>query len=198
MDYARWFTTKWGIFVSLHKLKSKNTFIGLIRYSTGAFSYSAVAYYGFLNIFLKTSQYAKSTISPLGLNYSCFIKFINLFWACFNLELVPKSYAKYARSAGTYVKLISWSEEKEQHKIELPTKSILFISSYCLVTVGICSNKYFRRYRIYGKAGVRRLLGIRPTVRGVAMNPIDHPHGGRTKSHSPEVTPWGKIAKLGK
>lgn len=47
-----------------------------------------------------------------------------------------------------------------------------------------------------GKAGINRNFGIRPTVRGVAMNPVDHPHGGRTKTNSPELTPWNKIAKL--
>ena len=49
-----------------------------------------------------------------------------------------------------------------------------------------------------GKAGRNRWLGVRPTVRGVAMNPVDHPHGGNTKTNSPEVSPWGWVAKRNK
>jgi large subunit ribosomal protein L2 len=48
---------------------------------------------------------------------------------------------------------------------------------------------------VVGKAGLNRNVNLRPRVRGVAMNAVDHPHGGRSKTNSPEVTPWGKIAK---
>jgi large subunit ribosomal protein L2 len=51
---------------------------------------------------------------------------------------------------------------------------------------------------LVGKAGININRGFRPTVRGVAKNPVDHPHGGRTKSNSPERTPWGRVAKFNK
>lgn len=60
--------------------------------------------------------------------------------------------------------------------------------------LGRNSNLRHKRERP-GKAGANRLAGIRPTVRGVAMNPVDHPHGGRTKTSQPEVSPWGWVAK---
>jgi len=101
---------------------------------------------------------------------------------------------KYSRSAGTFCKLVSVNLEKNYAKIILPTGNLKIISIYCLVSLGRSSNIFYKN-QFFSKAGYKRNLGIRPSVRGVAMNPIDHPHGGRTKSNSPEVTPWGKIAK---
>jgi large subunit ribosomal protein L2 len=73
-------------------------------------------------------------------------------------------------------------------KIQLPTGIIKVISMFCTATLGKASNKYhFKEF--YVKAGYFRKKGWRPSVRGVAMNPVDHPHGGRTKSVSPERTP---------
>ena len=71
------------------------------------------------------------------------------------------------------------------------------ISNDCFCTVGILSNKN-RKFRVLGKAGVSRWLGKRPKVRGVAMNPIDHPHGGgegKTSGGRPSVSLWGKLVK---
>lgn len=66
-----------------------------------------------------------------------------------------------------------------------------------IVTVGRASN-IDNLNNFFSKAGYKRKLNYRPNVRGVAMNPVDNPHGGRTKTNSPELTPWGKIAKIGK
>lgn len=63
-----------------------------------------------------------------------------------------------------------------------------------MVSLGRASNIFYKN-QFFSKAGYNRNLGIRPSVRGVAMNPVDHPHGGRTKTNSPEVTPWGKVTK---
>lgn len=106
----------------------------------------------------------------------------------FNLELKPGSCGKYSRAAGTFCKLISINLDKNYAKVILPTSKIKIISIYCLVSLGRASNIFYKN-QIFSKAGFFRNLGIRPSVRGVAMNPVDHPHGGRTKSNSPEVTP---------
>ena len=84
--------------------------------------------------------------------------------------------------------------DKNYAKIILPTNSIKIISFYCLVTLGRSSNIFYKD-QFLSKAGYSLNVGIKPTVRGVAMNSVDHPHGGRTKTNSPELTPWGKIAK---
>ena len=74
--------------------------------------------------------------------------------------------------------------------MRLPSGRIKSISDKCFGTIGTISNSQHSLIFL-GKAGRSRLLGTRPTVRGVAMNPVDHPHGGRTNGGRPSVTPWG-------
>lgn len=92
-----------------------------------------------------------------------------------NIEHRPDRGSSIARSAGTYGILLS--KLNNVATIRLPSKQIKEFSLDCRATVGMVSNIYHRD-TIIGKAGRSRLLGKRPTVRGVAMNPIDHPHGG--------------------
>jgi len=97
--------------------------------------------------------------------------------------------AQYARSAGTFCHLLQKQELKSL--IRLPSGLVCSVSNLSVGTLGIVSNVQ-HRFFILGKAGRSRLLGKRPHVRGVAMNPVDHPHGGRTKPGRPSVTPWGR------
>lgn len=99
------------------------------------------------------------------------------------------SFAKYAKAAGTHCQLLLKS--KTICKIRLPSSQIISIPSICFATFGSVSNVY-HRFIIIGKAGRNILKGFRPKVRGVAMNPVDHPHGGRTNGGCCWVTPWGK------
>ena len=71
---------------------------------------------------------------------------------------------------------------------------MLNLNYMCRATIGEVGNSEYFLLN-FGKAGSKRNLGIRPTVRGVAMNPIDHPHGGKTSGGRPSVTPWGKLTK---
>jgi large subunit ribosomal protein L2 len=105
-----------------------------------------------------------------------------------NLSLSTNSISKYARSAGTFCQLIQ--KTTEICKIKLPSGKILELSDTAYATVGEVSNKVFNTICL-GKAGVNRLRGFRPIVRGIAMNPVDHPHGGRANSGFVKVTPWG-------
>lgn len=106
-----------------------------------------------------------------------------------------KSKPLYARSAGTKCQLLQkgslWS------RIRIPSGKLVQVRSDATVTVGEISNNMNNLQNI-GKAGITRLKGRRPRVRGVAMNPIDHPHGGgegKTSGGRPSVTPWGKPTK---
>ena len=103
-----------------------------------------------------------------------------------------------SRSAGTFSQLI----EKTTNfgKIKLSSGQYITISVNCFATIGIVSNDFFILTTL-GKAGRSRWLNKRPKVRGVAMNPIDHPHGGgegKTSGGRSSVTPWGKPTKGGK
>jgi len=96
------------------------------------------------------------------------------------------------RSAGTFGQIVQ--KTLLICKIKLPSGRIKDFSIKSYATVGVVSNLQ-NNLVITGKAGTSRLLGNRPSVRGIAMNPVDHPHGGRTNGGMPSVTPWGKPTK---
>ena len=110
-----------------------------------------------------------------------------------NIELFPGKGAQIARSAGASVQLMA--KEGEMALLRMPSGEQRYVSVDCRATVGQVGNVDHENISL-GKAGRKRHMGIRPTVRGVAMNPVDHPHGGG-EGKSPigmpgPVTPWGK------
>ena len=108
-----------------------------------------------------------------------------------NIELKIGKGAQLARSAGTFAQLMS--KEGKYAQVKLPSSEVRMILMDCKATIGQVGNVDHENVSI-GKAGRSRWLGIRPHVRGVAMNPVDHPHGGgegRTSGGRHPVTPWG-------
>ena len=107
-----------------------------------------------------------------------------------NLSLKRLQKAKYIRSAGTRGQIIQ--KTLTESKIRLPSGSIVIVSNEAVGTIGISSNVK-HKLTVTGKAGRNRLRGIRPSVRGIAMNPVDHPHGGKSNGgRTGGVTPWAK------
>ena len=112
-----------------------------------------------------------------------------------NIELKPGKGAQLARSAGTYARIMA--KENKMISLKLPSSEIRMVSENCLATLGTVGNKTHENIKI-GKAGRSRWLGRRPKVRGVVMNPVDHPHGGgegKTSGGRHPVSPWGTPAK---
>ena len=112
-----------------------------------------------------------------------------------NVEMKPGKGAQIARSAGAYVQLVG--KDQGYAQLRLMSGELRLIRSECMATIGAVSNADQQNTNL-GKAGRNRWLGKRPSVRGVAMNPIDHPHGGgegRTSGGRHPVTPWGKPTK---
>lgn len=112
-----------------------------------------------------------------------------------NVELKPGKGAQLARSAGSYAQLVGKSGGYVL--VKLRSGEVRQIPSTCMATIGSVSNPDHQNTKI-GKAGRNRWLGRRPHVRGVAMNPVDHPHGGgegKTSGGRHPVTPWGKPTK---
>ena len=112
-----------------------------------------------------------------------------------NVEMKPGRGGQIARSAGTYVQLVG--RDAGQALLRLTSGEVRMVRAECMATIGAVSNPDQGNIKL-GKAGRKRWLGKRPTVRGVAMNPIDHPHGGgegRTSGGRHPVTPWGKPTK---
>src|SRR5215470_5504680 len=111
-----------------------------------------------------------------------------------NVELQPGKGGQLCRSAGTGAQLVA--KEGEMAHVKLPSGEIRLIHQTCLATIGQVGNLDHENVTV-GKAGRSRWRGIRPTVRGTAMNPVDHPMGGgegRGKGNHP-MTPWGKPTK---
>ncbi len=112
-----------------------------------------------------------------------------------NVELKPGKGGQLARSAGTYVQLVG--RDQGYSILRLASSEVRLVLSTCMATVGSVSNPDNQNTKD-SKAGRRRWQGKRPHVRGVAMNPIDHPHGGgegKTSGGRHPVTPWGKPTK---
>ncbi len=112
-----------------------------------------------------------------------------------NIEFKPGKGGQMVRSAGGFAQLLA--KEGGYAALRLPSGEVRRVSLECYATVGQVGNEDHENVRL-GKAGRSRWLGIRPTVRGVAMNPIDHPHGGgegRTSGGRHPVTPWGVPTK---
>jgi large subunit ribosomal protein L2 len=111
------------------------------------------------------------------------------------VEMQPGKGAQIARAAGTSVQLLA--REGNYAQLRLRSGEIRRVHVDCRATIGEVGNEE-NNLRSIGKAGAQRWRGIRPTVRGVAMNPIDHPHGGgegRTGTKRDPVSPWGQYAK---
>ncbi len=112
-----------------------------------------------------------------------------------NIELKPGKGGQIARAAGTYAQFVG--RDGGYAQIRLSSGELRMVRQECMATVGAVSNPDNSNQNI-GKAGRNRHKGIRPSVRGVVMNPIDHPHGGgegRTSGGRHPVTPWGKPTK---
>jgi large subunit ribosomal protein L2 len=123
------------------------------------------------------------------------LKYIPVGFFVHNIEITPGSGGTFVRSAGTAAQLMAKADEYAT--LKMPSGEIRLIHQNCWATVGTLGNADFKNISI-GKAGRSRHRGIRPTVRGMAMNPVDHPHGGgegRSKSGSHPRSPWGKGAK---
>ena len=109
-----------------------------------------------------------------------------------NVELKPGHGGQMARSAGTYVQLVG--RDQGNALLRLASGEVRMVKAECMASIGAVSNPDQQNVSI-GKAGRSRWLGIRPSVRGIAMNPVDHPHGGRTNGGMHWVTPWGISTK---
>jgi len=123
------------------------------------------------------------------------IKNIPIGTEVYNIEILPMAGGKLARSAGSSAKVMGI--EGKYVAVKMPSKELRKINKECFASIGALS-RADHRYRVIGKAGLKRHMGIRPTVRGSAMVPADHPHGGGEGRAGIGMkhpkTPWGKIA----
>jgi len=111
-----------------------------------------------------------------------------------NIEFLPGKGGQIARAAGTYAQLMA--KEGRHALLRMPSGELRRVVVKCMATIGMVGNEEHSN-EIHGKAGRKRWLGVRPAVRGMTMNPVDHPMGGgegRSKGHLPQ-SPWGQPAR---
>ena len=177
-----------GILINIEYDPNRNSYIGAI------YNYSSSKYfYILLPKNLKIGDIIKSgTISENKLGHSVKLSNIPIGSYLHNIALKKNSKGVLTRSAGTFSLLIE--KLSNYARIKLSSGEHRLIPNYCYATLGTVSNENFFLRKI-GKAGRSRWLNKRPIVRGVAMNPVDHPHGGgegKTSGGKVKRTPWGK------
>jgi len=123
------------------------------------------------------------------------LSFVPVGTSVHNIEMKPGKGGQIARAAGAFAQLVG--KLSGQAQLKMRSGEIRVVPLDCRATIGVVSNADHQNIN-YAKAGRSRWLGVRPSVRGVAMNPVDHPHGGgegRTSGGRHPVTPWGKSTK---
>ena len=169
---------------------NRSAFIALIKYSDGDLNYIICPQKIKIGDKVLSSDKAEIKVG------NCLsLKNIPVGTIIHNLELKPGKGAQMLRSAGTFGQLAS--KDFEYAQIKLASGEIRAVRVECRATIGMVSNPDQKNIKL-GKAGRNRWLGVRPSVRGVAMNPVDHPHGGgegRTSGGRNPVSPWGLSAK---
>lgn len=175
--------------VSIEYDPNRSAHIALLHYLDGVKSY-ILCPQG-----LKVGQLVTaSEVPPYKVGNAMKLKNMPLGSVIHNIELQPGKGAKLVRSAGLSAQLVAKSGGYAT--IKLPSTEVRMIKEDCKATFGALSNAE-HNLRVEGKAGRKRWKGIRPTVRGTVMNPVDHPHGGgegKSKGNHP-MTPWAEITK---
>jgi large subunit ribosomal protein L2 len=187
VDFKR---SRWDIPAVVERLEydpNRTAFIALIKYQDGEMSYIIAPQRLEVGDTVITS--ATADIKP---GNTLPLKSIPVGTIIHNIELKPQKGAQMVRSAGTYAQLVG--RESGYAQIKLASGELRKVQDTCLATIGAVSNPD-KMNEVSSKAGRTRHQGVRPTVRGVVMNPVDHPHGGgegKSSGGRHPVTPWGK------
>lgn len=190
IDFKR---RKFDVTATVERLEydpNRTAFIALVRYEDGEQAYILAPQR--LSVGAKVVSGEKVDIQP---GNAMPLKSIPVGTIVHNVEMKVGKGGQLARSAGTYAQLIGRDTGNAQ--LRLSSGEVRLVSELCMATIGAVSNPDQQNINI-GKAGRKRWMGVRPSVRGVAMNPVDHPHGGgegRTSGGRHPVTPWGKPTK---
>ena len=190
IDFLRAVRDIEGVVKTLEYDPNRNVHIGLVVYKSGQKRYILLP----TGVTVGSVVIAGQKVDPKVGN--CLpIRQIPVGFFIHNVEITQGSGGKLARSAGTSIQIIGKGDEYAT--LKMPSGEVRMLPLDCWATVGVLSNEDYKNIS-WGKAGRTRQRGFRPTVRGMAMNPVDHPHGGgegKSKSGSHPMTPWGKGCK---
>jgi large subunit ribosomal protein L2 len=190
VDFKR---RKWDMAATVERIEydpNRSGFIALVRYEDGTLSYILAPQR--LAVGDKVVAGARVDVKP---GNAMPLSGMPIGTIIHNVEMKPGKGGQIARSAGAYVQFVG--RDGGYAQLRLASGELRLVRQECMATVGAVSNPDNSNQNL-GKAGRVRHMGKRPSVRGVAMNPIDHPHGGgegRTSGGRHPVTPWGKPTK---
>lgn len=183
------------LFVLRSVVYNNKRFVGVIKHIDGSISIAPYMYGSVIGQRIFASNLPLNFwLNSLPGNF-VLLKFLPIFSIFSNIFI--NSNRKYSLSNGTFSQILENFFDFNLIKFSLPSKNTRILSGWTFVISGRNSN-IFDKCVVVGKAGKNILKGFKPKVRGVARNPVDHPHGGRTKTNSPEVSIWGWIAKRNK
>jgi large subunit ribosomal protein L2 len=169
---------------------NRNARIALLHYKDGEKRYILAP----KNLAVASEIYSGENV-PLEIGNALPVMNIPLGTSVHNVELLPGKGGQIIRAAGTSGQIVA--KEGNFVTLKLPSGEVRMVYKQCYATIGQVGNPEFKNLTL-GKAGKKRWLGIRPTVRGTVMNPCDHPHGGGEGrspiGHARPLTPWGKPA----
>ena len=187
VDYFRAFWHVEHFIINFEYDSNRKTLLSLVQYNNQSFSY-IISIEG-LKIY---SYLTNGNLTNFKIGCSTLIKNVNKIYKISNLESFSRSGSKLLRASSSFGKLKS--KNKIYSFVILKSKKVTKISSYSSCVIGKVLNFNYSLNK-YRKASYSRFKGFRPKVRGVAMNPVDHPHGGgegkKSKKKSP-MSPWGK------
>jgi len=190
IDFKR---RKWDVEGTVERLEydpNRTAFIALVRYADDELSYIIAPQR--LNVGDKVVASKRTDVKP---GNAMELASVPVGTIVHNVEMKPLKGGQIARSAGTYVQVVG--RDRGMVIVRLNSGEQRYIHGECMATIGAVSNPDNQNQNL-GKAGRSRWMGKRPLTRGVAKNPVDHPHGGgegRTSGGRHPVTPWGKPTK---
>lgn len=190
VDFKR---QKWDVTATVERLEydpNRSAFIALIKYDDGELAYILAPQR--LQAGDKVIAGEKVDVKP---GNAMPLSSVPIGTIVHNVEMKARKGGQIARAAGTYVQLVG--RDRGMALLRLSSGEQRAVRAECMATIGAVSNPDNKNIKL-AKAGRNRWLGKRPSVRGVAMNPVDHPHGGgegRTSGGRHPVTPWGKPTK---
>lgn len=201
----------WGFLIKFIRDPVRTAVLGLVAYKNGLLSFFITplginvgdCFFTGDNTWLNKDLYMQHSFtlkynrSGANLGDSILLKNMNLGAFIYNVEMYPGRGGQLVRSAGTFGILMSKDEKLNTVVIKLNTGWKMLLSGNCMASIGIVNNEEHKTFQLE-KAGKVRNYGRRPKVRGVAMNAVDHPHGGgrgKTSGGHRALSPWGKITK---
>lgn len=190
IDFKRSVRDVEGVVTTVEYDPNRNVRIGLVAYKNGVKAY-----------ILLPEKVKVGTVVAAGQDVEAKpgnampLRKVPVGFTVHNVEIKPEEGGTFARSAGTSAQVMA--KTGDYATLRMPSSEVRLVHLDCWATIGELGNADYKNI-CWGKAGRTRLRGFRPSVRGMAMNPVDHPHGGgegRSKSGSHPQTPWGKGCK---